>query len=131
MLQIITSAPTEMNMVLRGSLPASLAANGAAATPPMINPMITCQWLSPINEKNVMALARVTKNSVMLTVPITYLGVRPFEISVLVTNGPHPPPPNECKYAPAPASQPTRFTFFCVRFFLNAFSKILKPKSKV
>jgi len=72
-----------MNMVLSGNLPASLAAIGAADTPPIINPSITCQWLRPINEKNVIALASVTKNSVMLTVPITYLGVRPFEMQNL------------------------------------------------
>ena len=40
-----------MNMVLIGNLPASLAAIGAADTPPIINPSITCQWLRPINEK--------------------------------------------------------------------------------
>ena len=116
-----------MNMVLIGHLPASLAANGAATTPPIINPIITCQWLRPIKEKNVSALARVTKNSVILTVPITYLGVRPFDMSVLVTRGPQPPPPNESKNPPAPASHPTRLTFFTVLFFLYAFNNILFP----
>ena len=42
-LQIITRVPTAMNMVFRGNFPESLAAIGAAVTPPMINPIITCQ----------------------------------------------------------------------------------------
>ena len=70
-LQKITSAPNNNMEVLRGSFPASLAAIGAASKPPITNPTITCQWVTPINVKKVKALAKVTKNSVRLTDPIT------------------------------------------------------------
>ncbi|MNY63040.1 hypothetical protein D3C86_1999490 [compost metagenome] len=68
---MITSAPTPMNIAFIGNFPASLAAIGAAKTPPKINPAINCQWLMPMTEKKVSALAKVTKNSVKLTVPMT------------------------------------------------------------
>lgn len=42
-LQMITIDPTVISMVLAGSLPTSFAASGAAITPPMISPTITCQ----------------------------------------------------------------------------------------
>src|SRR5882762_955126 len=128
-LQIMTNPPTPMNIVFTGSLPANRAAKGAATVPPTINPRITGQWLIPSIEKNVIALASVIKNSVMLTEPITYCGLLPFDISVLVTNGPQPPPPNESRKPPAPASQPTRFTFFGAPFLRKAFISIFVPKN--
>ena len=69
--QRITKVPTPINMVFIGSFPANLAAKGAATNPPIINPVITCQWLKPKKVKKVSALAKVTKNSERLTVPIT------------------------------------------------------------
>ena len=68
---MITIIPTAINMVFKGSLPASLAAIGAAINPPMINPAIMGQCEIPNKEKKVAALASVTKNSAMLTDPIT------------------------------------------------------------
>jgi hypothetical protein len=53
--------------------------------------------VTPIIKKKENALARVTKNSVRLTVPITNLGLRPLLIKVLVTIGPQPPPPKESR----------------------------------
>ena len=108
---MITNAPTQINIVLRGSLPASFADKGAAMVPPMINPKITGQWLTPSMMKNVTALASVTKNSVMLTDPITYFGLLPLEIKVLVTNGPHPPPPKESTCQSSPKAIPERDSF--------------------
>ena len=128
---MITSTPTPINIFLSGNLPASLAAIGAATTPPTIKPKIVCQWLTPRIIKNVSALAIVTKNSVKLTEPITYLGVRPLEINVLVTNGPQPPPPNESRKPPAPASQPACLTFCAFLFSLKALVNILTPRSSV
>ena len=104
-LHIITSIPNKIKEVFLGSLPISFAAIGAAINPPIISAIIVCQWLKPINVKNVNALANVTKNSVRLTVPITNLGVRPLVISVDVTIGPQPPPPKESRKPPAPAKK--------------------------
>ena len=116
-LQITTTVPNKMNDAFRGSLPASLAAIGAAITPPITSASITCQFCTPIKVKNVNALARVTKNSVKLTVPITNLGVRPFVIRVVVTIGPQPPPPKESRKPPRPASAPKCLNFFfCINF---------------
>ena len=42
-LQKITSTPKRINDVFRGSFPVSLAANGAATNPPIINATIVCQ----------------------------------------------------------------------------------------
>ena len=100
----MTSTPTPINIAFVGSFPASFAAKGAANIPPRTSPKITCQWLSPKKAKNVRALANVMKNSDKLTVPITNLGVFPFEISVVVTKGPQPPPAKESKKPPKNAS---------------------------
>src|SRR5690606_9475786 len=86
-LQKITSPPTQINIVFKGSLPASRTAIGEATTPPTTQPAIACQWLMPSMVKKVTALASVTKNSVSLTEPVTYFGVLPLEIRVLVTRG--------------------------------------------
>ena len=69
----MTNAPNRIKDIFLGSLPASLAAKGAATNPPIINARMVCQWLTPIMVKKVKALARVTKNSVKLTEPTTYL----------------------------------------------------------
>src|SRR5678815_52357 len=98
--QIITIIPTRIIMVLRGNLPASLAAMGDASAPPINRPTTTFKWLIPTVKKNVNALVMVIKNSARFTEPIVYLGDRPFAISVLVTIGPQPPPPNESKNPP-------------------------------
>lgn len=130
--QRITNTPTPMNMALMGSFPASLAAKGAAAIPPITNPKMTCQWLNPKNAKKVRALAKVMKNSDKLTVPITNLGVFPLEIKVVVTSGPQPPPPKESKNPPKKANQPTFFSFLDSFFFLaKTLTKILTPNKKV
>ena len=106
MLQNMTRAPNKMKDVLRGNLPANFAASGAATNPPITRPRIACQWLTPSSVKKVNALASVTKNSVRLTDPITYFGLLPFVINVVVTIGPQPPPPNESRKPPAPANKP-------------------------
>ena len=103
---MITRIPSKMKEVLRGNFPASLAAIGAATKPPIMRAMIVCMCVTPNKMKNEKALARVTKNSVRLTVPITNLGLRPLVISVVVTMGPQPPPPKESKKPPRPASRP-------------------------
>lgn len=128
---MITMIATPINIFLIGNLPTIRAASGAASTPPAIRPIIDCQWLTPRIKKNVMALAIVTKNSVRLTEPMTYFGVRPLDINVEVTSGPHPPPPKESRKPPAPASQPARFTFCGFFCSLNAFNMIRIPNNKV
>lgn len=127
---MITINPTHISIVRRGNFPASLAAIGAAIAPPIIKPAIICQCVMPINIKNDMALANVTKNSLKLTLPITYWGLLPFAIKVLVTKGPQPPPPKLSRKPPAPASQPARFTFFIFLPFLYAWYKIRTPSIK-
>ena len=52
---MITSTPTPINIFLSGNFPASLAAIGAATTPPTIRPKTVCQWLTPRIIKNVSA----------------------------------------------------------------------------
>ena len=127
----MTSTPTPINMAFVGSFPANFAAKGAASIPPRTSPKITCQWLSPKKAKNVSALAKVIKNSDKLTVPITNLGVFPFEISVVVTKGPQPPPAKESKKPPKNANQPTFFSFLVSFFFPKTLTKILTPSKKV
>ena len=127
----MTNTPTPINMAFVGSFPASFAAKGAANIPPRIRPKITCQWLSPKKAKNVSALAKVIKNSDKLTVPITNLGVFPFEISVVVTKGPQPPPAKESRKPPKNANQPTFFSFLVSFFFPKTLTKILTPNKKV
>ena len=127
----MTRAPSSINDVLRGNLPANFAAIGAATNPPMTRPNMACQWLTPRRVKKVKALANVTKNSVRLTEPITYLGLLPFVINVVVTMGPQPPPPKESRKPPAPANKPYRLNFFCCCCLRNANINILIPKNKV
>src|SRR5687767_7473127 len=83
----------------------------------------------PTVTKNVNALARVIKNSVRLTEPTVYFGLLPFEIRVLVTIGPQPPPPNESRKPPTPASQPTLFTFLLFVCCWNALNNIFRPRN--
>ena len=78
----------------------SKAPNGAAKTPPINNPRMTRQCVSPIVRMNVIASARVTKNSEKFTDPIVFLGVWPDDINVEVTIGPQPPPPMASKVPP-------------------------------
>lgn len=85
------------------NLSTNFIAIGAATTLPMINPKIVCQWLTPNKVKKVKTLAKVTKNSVRLTVPMMYFGVRKLLINVVVTIGPQPPPPKESRNPPVPA----------------------------
>ncbi len=84
-----------MNDIFLGNLPANFAAIVAATTPPMINPKIVCQWLTPNKVKNVKALAKDTKNSLRLTVPMMYFEGQLLLINVVVTVNPQPPPPKE------------------------------------
>src|SRR5688500_3272470 len=99
-------------------------------TPPITRASTTCQFCTPINVKNVKALASVIKNSVRLTEPTTYFGVRPFVINVDVTIGPQPPPPNESRNPPAPANQLYRLNF-CLILGMNALLKIFIPSNNV
>src|SRR5215210_8170410 len=126
--QIITLMPTAIIIVLRGNLPASLAAIGAAMEPPISKPSTIFQLLTPTVMKKVKALESVTKNSVRLTEPIVYFGDLPFAISVLVTIGPHPPPPNESRKPPTHASHPMRFTFLLFGCSWKALTRIFNPR---
>ena len=67
----ITSAPTAINIVFIGSFPTNLAAIGAAINPPTINPATSTSGMLLNNIKNVIELARTTKNSAKQTEPIT------------------------------------------------------------
>ena len=98
-------------MVLIGTLPTSLAAMGAAISPPTINPATSRIGILLNRIKNVIELTNTTKNSAKHTEPITKRGLLRFDINVLVTNVPHPPPANESINPPADASQPTLLTF--------------------
>ena len=60
-LQKITVTPTSTNINRTGNLPANRALSGAASTPPTISPAMTSQCESPMSEKNVTALANVSK----------------------------------------------------------------------
>ena len=130
MLHSTTTLPKKINDALRGSLPESLAAIGAANTPPMMRARITCQCCTPMSVKKVKALASVTKNSVRLTDPTTKRGVRPLVMSVADTIGPQPPPPNESKKPPAPASHPYRLNFFLTVVFFKCVDKDLYAKEQ-
>jgi hypothetical protein len=66
----MTTSPTTIIIVLRGSRCVSLAAMGAAMTPPTISPAMIPKYLRPIVAKNVSELANETKNSARLTDPI-------------------------------------------------------------
>lgn len=69
MLIPITKIPTAINIPLVGNLPVSLAASGAAITPPKINPIMIGHWLMPITVKKVNALATVMQNFAATDVP--------------------------------------------------------------
>ena len=99
-------------MIFSGSLPTSLAAIGAAINPPIMSPATSESGMLLKKIKNVIELARTTKNSARHTDPITYLGLLLFDISELVTNVPHPPPAKASIKPPADASQPAPVTLF-------------------
>ena len=58
-------------MVLAGRILQSLAAKGAAITPPRISPAMIGRFSSLRKKKKVRAWLRVTKNSAILTDPMT------------------------------------------------------------
>ena len=68
---MMSNNATKINAVFRGIFPANRAAMGAAKTPPIINPNMISIFETPRLEKKTIAAARVTKNSAMLTVPMT------------------------------------------------------------
>ena len=70
------------------------AASGAAITPPTIKPSMTLQVEMERKMINVTVWASVTKNSDELTDPIVVRAEFPLATSVVVTIGPHPPPPS-------------------------------------
>src|ERR1051326_5799464 len=107
----ITRAPTAINIVFIGTLPTNLAAIGAAISPPTINPATSTIGMLFNRIKKVIELTNTTKNSARHTEPITYRGLLRFDINVLVTSVPQPPPAKESIKPPADANQPTRFTF--------------------
>ena len=73
----IMTNPT-INMMVLGFINLSkYAPIGAARTPPTINPRIVFQLWNPRKNKNTPVLAKATKNSAVLTVPIVSFGVFP------------------------------------------------------
>ncbi len=66
--------PTRRIMVFAGRILQSLAAKGAAMTPPRIRPAMRGRFSSFKKKKKVRAWLRVTKNSAMLTEPMTKRG---------------------------------------------------------
>src|ERR1043166_3298688 len=107
----ITNAPTAINIAFIGTLPTNLAAIGAAIRPPIIKPATSIIGILLKRIKKVIELTNTTKNSARQTEPITYRGLRRFDINVLVTSVPQPPPAQESINPHADANQPTRFTF--------------------
>ena len=99
-----------MNIVLSGNLPTSLAAMGAAISPPAIKPATSAKGMFFKKMKKVMELASTTKNSARQTDPMTYLGLLLFEINVLVTRVPQPLPAKASRNPPILASQPALLT---------------------
>src|SRR6266487_1380093 len=117
----MTNAPTAINMALIGTLPTNRAAMGAAINPPTIRPATSIIGILFKRIKNVIELTNTTKNSARHTEPMTYRGLLRFDISVLVTSVPQPPPAKESIKPPADASHPALFTFESYLDFANAF----------
>ena len=95
--KVIIATATTIPSCLAGRIPTSFAAKGAASVPPSARPPTIDQLISmrPIWARNPTDAATATTNSAALTVPITFRGsVAVVEISVGVTTGPHPPPPD-------------------------------------
>src|SRR4051812_6056305 len=67
----ITTVPTPINIAFKGSLPTSLAAMGAAISPPIIRPATSVSGRLLRKIKKVIELARTMKNSARQTEPIT------------------------------------------------------------
>lgn len=124
MLVNTTTRPTSIYMVLIGILPTNFAAKGPAITPPKINPSTSKIGRCFNKTKKVTALANTTKNSAKQTDPTTYLGDFLFDIKVLVTKAPHPPPANASIKPPIAANQPARFTLESNCLLLKAFRMI-------
>lgn len=103
MLRKIIRTPTESIRTRDERRLQITAAIGAAITPPIIRPSIISNWTDRINKTNVTASLAVTKNSVVLTVPMDMRGLCPLATNVEVTIGPHPPPPIASQKPPTPA----------------------------
>ena len=97
------SAPTRRIIVLAGRILQSFAAKGAAMTPPRMRPAIRGKFSSFRKKKKVRAWLRVTKNSAILTEPITIRGWCPRASRVEATTGPQPPPPTASRNPPVRA----------------------------
>ena len=67
----ITNDPIKINIVFKGSFPTSLAAIGAAISPPIISPATSVKGMLFRRIKKVMELASTTKNSARQTEPTT------------------------------------------------------------
>ena len=67
----ITNAPTAINIAFIGTFPTSLAAIGAAMSPPTISPATSTIGMLLNRMKKVIELTKTTKNSARQTEPIT------------------------------------------------------------
>ena len=67
----ITNVPTKINIVFKGNFPTSLAAIGAAISPPIIRPATSVKGILLRRIKKVIELASTTKNSARQTEPTT------------------------------------------------------------
>ena len=91
--KMMITQPTTMSKNLWLTIFAIHAPNGAAKTPPKMSPIMIGQPVMPIKTVKMPEAARATRNSAALTVPMVVLGVFPRLKRVVVTMGPHPPPP--------------------------------------
>ena len=86
-----------------GSLLVTMAAKGAAITPPNNRPTMTVQFESSSDDSVKMKTTdceKVMKNSEELTEPMAKRGCLPRATNVVVTMGPQPPPPMASKKPP-------------------------------
>ena len=118
---VIIKTPTKRIIVL-GVIKRNINAPiGAAITPPSISAMTGFQASIPKKKINTPVLKNVTKNSAVLTVPITSLGEFPLSIKLDETIGPQPPPPIESKKAP---TKPRYGAYFQLLFLLGICLKL-------
>ena len=100
---------------------------GAIKNPPNIKPASASQSVILTNKNNDAADAKLIKNSVAFTVPITFLGSILLLSKVVVTTGPQPPPPAASTNPPV-AARGIIFEIFCLKFIL-IFLKALMSKN--
>jgi hypothetical protein len=94
-------------------------------TPPIINASTGFQASIPKKKINTPVLKKVTKNSAVLTVPITSRGEFPLSIKLEDTIGPQPPPPMESNKAPIKPNAGANFQLLALAsIFLKLFIRI-------